>query len=216
MATSEISKADFKRIVYNRYYKPGDWLQVTFGDNKGFIGRFENQENLWVTLNLNGTVLRVMPGHLARFHDDNEIELARQNLIKAGYKWEAGDGTIYWHRKGEGQYGGSELRPPAGLVDSYGHNQPPCTECELPVKRFEGCMCFNCRFWTEKLTLKGIRVDNEHYMHSDDSGAFKGHGGHLFTIQMDSGEILMSSNLWYQGVIPEHFRDKLPDNARFL
>lgn len=41
-------------------------------------------------------------------------------------------------------------------------------------------------------------------------------GGRKFHIQMHDGQVIETTELWHQGTIPEHFRERLPDNANFL
>lgn len=47
--------------------------------------------------------------------------------------------------------------------------------------------------------------------------SFLGHGGRLFKIKMLSdGQIVETNDLWYQGEIPQEYRDRFPDNAEFV
>jgi len=43
-----------------------------------------------------------------------------------------------------------------------------------------------------------------------------GHGGAEFSIEFFDGSQRTTTNLWAGGQIPDHFRERLPDNARFL
>ena len=219
MSTADISRTDFKRIVHNRKYLPGDHLVVMHGDEFiGFHGLFVEFDGIKVVLESDGTRATVWPGNVQRWSDAEEIKLAYWNLLQAGYAWtERRDATMWWNElHGCGQYGGSELNPPGGLVDNFGHREPPCPSCGIIFKRFRGRLCSYCGFWTEKLSMNGIRINGTHYMPSNDTGPFKGYGGHDFKIQMNSGEVIHTSNLWCQGDIPENFRERLPDNASFL
>lgn len=80
--------------------------------------------------------------------------------------------------------------------------------------------CWNCAFWQPKVEAKNdplvVRVDGTHFWIHEGDTAFKGFGGHDFTIQFNDGRVVETSNLWCQGDIPEHFRNDLPDNAVFV
>lgn len=43
-----------------------------------------------------------------------------------------------------------------------------------------------------------------------------GYGGRIFHIEHDNGNVIMTNNLWNHGTIPDRWRDRLPDNARFI
>jgi hypothetical protein len=78
-------------------------------------------------------------------------------------------------------------------------------------------ICFNCNFWREKIPIKDnpscFRIQGEHYQ----LGGEGGFGGREFSIKrFDSEKIITTKCLWSQGTIPEHFRDRLPDNAEFV
>jgi len=88
-------------------------------------------------------------------------------------------------------------------------------------------LCFGCGFWHEKIELartaadRVVRVNGRHFMIGDEPqpGAYRnglGHGGFRFVIRFTDGREVTSHNLWGQGEIPERFRDRLPDNARFV
>jgi hypothetical protein len=106
----------------------------------------------------------------------------------------------------------------------------PCKICDSvvgtdyiePVKSElrEKNICFTCHFWLEKVALKDdprvARIDHVHYMiFPPKTNGFRGFGGRMFTIQFEHITV-RTSNLWYQGEIPEHFWDQLPDNAKFV
>lgn len=92
--------------------------------------------------------------------------------------------------------------------------------------------CFSCSFWQEQLELdNGFRknpenkkvvivVDGFHYVADIDENNkkdfFKGFGGCDHFVEFLDGKVQSFNNVWFQGKIPENFRDKMPDNARFL
>lgn len=84
-------------------------------------------------------------------------------------------------------------------------------------------LCFDCLFWAEQLEehyLKGesVVVDGCHYLVGEESanGWMCGFGGARFDIERFDGTRLTTTNLWHHGQIPGHFRERMPDNARFL
>ena len=107
-----------------------------------------------------------------------------------------------------------------------------CVECGATIsynfsrgitrKMKEQRVCFNCHFWLKLVAEKdeiGIaRIDHEHYYvgKAESWHGFKGLGGRKFIIKWKDGRRIVTNNLWCQGIIPEHFRDRLPDNAEFL
>ena len=55
------------------------------------------------------------------------------------------------------------------------------------------------------------------YSVSDSTGPFKGFGGRKFTFQrISDNSIVESCNVWCEGDVPKHFRDRTPDNAIML
>lgn len=108
----------------------------------------------------------------------------------------------------------------------------PCKKCGNlfsvnymePTKSrlIEKGLCFHCDFWTEKLAIKDIqkvaRIDGNHYMieRDDPTAYFKGFGGAEFKIRFNDGREVITHNLWFQGHIPEYFRNDLPNNAVFV
>jgi hypothetical protein len=88
-------------------------------------------------------------------------------------------------------------------------------------------LCFNCLFWTEKIALafgpdahRIARIEGKHYSvgakHPRGYRGFLGFGGSHFVIEWDDGRREETRNLWSQGPIPDRFRSRLPDNARFV
>lgn len=78
--------------------------------------------------------------------------------------------------------------------------------------------CFNMNFWNECIDDKAIIINGECY---HDGGkkpegyrGFMGHGGALFKIKMNNGEIIETNNLRYNGKIPKD--RNIQDNAVFI
>lgn len=105
-----------------------------------------------------------------------------------------------------------------------------CIKCGIPVNADEyRCseemtrrhMCFTCNFWTDHIQRdhnedKDVFVvaNGKHYIIDESPNpCFKGHCGAKWIIRFNDGRVVKTDNLWFQGYIPELFRDELPDNA---
>ena len=104
-----------------------------------------------------------------------------------------------------------------------------CEVCgkEIEKSQYMGCVicsgeCFQKHFWMEIIKEKdehivingecfcdGGNVDNPSYPR------FLGHSGRRFWICFKDGSTLTTNNLWYNGKIPDEFREQLPDTADF-
>lgn len=106
----------------------------------------------------------------------------------------------------------------------------PCNECGSPISAnylnkedlIKKNLCFGCDFWSSKIPIKDdantVRVNGVHYRITPDNAkaAFQGFGAHEFKIKFNDGRNVVTHNLWCQGEIPVIFKDRLPDNAKFL
>ncbi|MEV0556320.1 hypothetical protein AB0I27_23060 [Streptomyces sp. NPDC050597] len=67
---------------------------------------------------------------------------------------------------------------------------------------------------------KRVVVAGEHYVLGDDKPdypkAFKGFGGRRFAIEFLDGRRIVTHDLWHQGVVPPKWRERYPNNARFV
>lgn len=106
-----------------------------------------------------------------------------------------------------------------------------CVECGQPewgqwVKSAADAMiergeCFECNFWLGKIRDIGdptwVRVNGRCFRIAEEAapGSFRGFGGARYIIRFNDGRLATTTNLWTQGVIPERFRERLPDNAVF-
>lgn len=83
--------------------------------------------------------------------------------------------------------------------------------------------CFNDAFWLEKIEYSDelLIINGECYHVGDEksTSSFRGFCGNNFIIKYIDGinkdKTIFTTNLWYNGVIPEKFRDMLKDNAIF-
>lgn len=103
-----------------------------------------------------------------------------------------------------------------GGCDLLGWNEKTCERLILLG------VCSNCEFWvgyaTRRSDGRAVIVDGQHYMLGDEKSRsyFRGFGGNKFTIRFHDGHMAVSTNLWFQGVVPERWRPQLPDNAVFV
>ena len=104
--------------------------------------------------------------------------------------------------------------------------------CEICGKEFDGktyygeysdcCSgkCFTKKFWNNIVAEKDehIVVDGTCYATAPAPiNGFYGFDGRKFKIKMfDTGEVIETNNLWCQGEIPAEYREKLPNNAKFI
>lgn len=106
-----------------------------------------------------------------------------------------------------------------------------CLECgkeENPNRWLGGAnlvkksLCFQCDHWDDLLARKDdpgtVRIDGVHYMIGKEGGNpnWAGFGGHEFKIRFDDGREVVTHNLWCQGHIAEHFKQRMRDNAVFV
>lgn len=65
---------------------------------------------------------------------------------------------------------------------------------------------------------KRVVVNGEHYYLGDDKPGygFKGFGGHRWEIEFFDGRKVITHDLWHQGTVPPKWRERYPDNARFV
>lgn len=84
-------------------------------------------------------------------------------------------------------------------------------------------LCNSCHRWGElcnrdRLLKDCVRINGKHYIvgpEDDTRRQWRGYGGSKFRIRKFDGGEIVTTNLWHQGDIPDHFRERLPDNAEF-
>lgn len=85
-------------------------------------------------------------------------------------------------------------------------------------------LCFLCLFWNDRIEAqsnpKACVINGQSYQ---DAGrrtggpqSSLGFGGREFHIEFFDGRVIETNNLYGQGKVPERFRDRLPDTARFV
>lgn len=79
--------------------------------------------------------------------------------------------------------------------------------------------CFTCAFWGNRAD-KGCATVIDGATYSPGNGRkgdrYNGMAGRRFDIEYFDGRRITTYDLWYGGVIPDTFRARLPDTARFL
>jgi hypothetical protein len=67
----------------------------------------------------------------------------------------------------------------------------------------------------EKGGQRVIRCQGHHFvLYEYHQTGMRGFDGRTFRFRMlDTGEVIEHDNVWYQGTIPERYREQLPDNA---
>ena len=104
------------------------------------------------------------------------------------------------------------------LPEDERHVCPSC--CEWVESARYPDTCFECSFWEGQIgagnnvVIAGVhyRVDFAQPLKTGDPNHL-GMSGRKYHIQMTDGRSVVTNDLWYQGQIPERFRDRLPDNA---
>ena len=111
-----------------------------------------------------------------------------------------------------------------------------CSECGNKVdernhwslmthnEEYGTCVCIDCMPWDEKARDKSyakrrlITPTYEAFFigDRDTPKQWRGFGGRKFTIVFDDGRIVKTDNLWFDGFVPEHYRDRLQPNGRLF
>lgn len=131
-------------------------------------------------------------------HQTFEIGYYTNPEMVACYQWNRSGGSIQPIRDESDEYRGI------------------CVECDIRVKGDES-ICHGCDHWLDHIKRTADRrivVDGTHYL----VGPVGGFGGAKWVIEFfdPTREGFTTHQLWYQGTIPSHFRDRIPDNARFI
>lgn len=118
--------------------------------------------------------------------------------------------------------------------DYVGHPRPQvhCIECSkyevivwnrsVEMVLRERSLCYSCNFWHEKMLSPGrsLVVDGCRYgigSEGKSDNAHRGFGGQEFLVKFFEGVPfdILTTNLWHNGEVPDHYRDRLPDTAEF-
>ncbi|NDV63966.1 hypothetical protein [Bacteroides sp. 224] len=83
-------------------------------------------------------------------------------------------------------------------------------------------ICFKCAFWLDKIENPNPNreiIDGQHctfHPSQNERSYFQGCGGREFYILRNDKSLAMSNNVWFQGKIPDRFRESLPNTAQFI
>lgn len=109
-----------------------------------------------------------------------------------------------------------------------------CVECggtdratyvsETRERMLARSLCFLCLFWHDRIEAqsnpKACVISGQSFQdagrRTGGSQSSLGFGGREFHIEFFDGRVIETNNLYAQGEVPERFRDRLPDTARFV
>jgi len=103
-----------------------------------------------------------------------------------------------------------------------------CVICNKEIEKSEftnailcSALCYNNHFWEEKVRLHDEYTviadgDRYHLTPSNSGAGWKGFGGATFYVHFHDGRKIQCSNVWHQGEVPPNFKERLPDNAKFI
>jgi len=85
-------------------------------------------------------------------------------------------------------------------------------------------MCFSCNHWRNQMKWDKERgrygyaiIDGSHYVLKPHAEGYpSGLCGATNLIKFNDGHEVACDNLWFQGEIPDCWKDRMPDNAKFV
>lgn len=116
------------------------------------------------------------------------------------------------------------VEPTVSKGDPMAKVDQACAECgekKATVERYAG-LCFSCHYWLQRVNSAGeptsVRADGVQYWLGKEGveqpASWRGSGGARYIIRFFDGREVETLSLWYNGPIPERFRERLPDNAQ--
>lgn len=83
--------------------------------------------------------------------------------------------------------------------------------------------CFSINYWNERVEQQKnndpnlVVINDVVYQIGDENSrsTFRGYDGRTFEIEFFDGRMVTTTNLWFNGGIPEDFKDKIHNNAKF-
>lgn len=83
----------------------------------------------------------------------------------------------------------------------------------------ERVLCFRCSLWTIRAEhpapCREI-IDGKHYVFHPYQLSIQCNSGRVFYILRPDGSVMRSNYVWFQGVVPDIFKDLFPDTARMI
>ena len=174
----------------------------------------------------------VLVGALSSELEPNSYERAPHGLT---LEWHAGEKPYYVrHERAPGSFRQENFATIEDALDRFAEilTQWRCVECgwiesSHYMEEYETAIqaqrvCFSCLFWRSRIAdadamtaiINGQRYQIEADRPGVSSGSL-GFGGSRFVIRFHDGRWIETRNLWTQGKIPAHFRERMPDNAVF-
>lgn len=102
-----------------------------------------------------------------------------------------------------------------------------CEVCgkEIEKSKYYSCCvcsteCFTKAYWLDRIKHKNSKTQVVingivYQIEREDAVGMRGFDGSKYTIEFFDGRKVTTTNLWANGRIPDEFRNKLPDNARW-
>jgi hypothetical protein len=108
------------------------------------------------------------------------------------------------------------------ICNECGAKDYPRLTCDADKLRERG-VCFYCNCWIDRLPMRDearvARIGGYHYVIGKEDPNIplrnRGSAGQKYVIHFFDGREVTTTNLWHQGEIPAHFRERLPDNAEW-
>lgn len=95
-----------------------------------------------------------------------------------------------------------------------------CKICEREVPRLKEDLCSHCEFWldvTKETDIHPIFNGNCYCLAvniiDNRNPKWNGFGGRWFKITFNDGRVFYTNNLFHNGVVPDLWKSKLPDNC---
>lgn len=100
----------------------------------------------------------------------------------------------------------------------YGVVSFTCTECEVPQPYKPGPICYVCAAWLGRIERKAnpAFVIIEHRFYTLGSRDETVYVEHSTKVRLHNGRVVPFVDIHDHGMIPERFRDRLPNNAEFV
>jgi hypothetical protein len=104
-----------------------------------------------------------------------------------------------------------------GAILTANYVEPTRTEI------LESGLCFHCNFWRKQANSKDPkRLIIDGHIYGDGGNQpnasrkdWLGFGGTVWIIERD-GKVWQTNNLWSGSTVPQEYRERMPDNARFV
>ena len=102
-------------------------------------------------------------------------------------------------------------------IDIRDYRRAPLKEMMLQEK-----LCYSCAYWVDIINNPPLhsQIINGRFLTFNpwetEISVFDADGKESFYIMQTDGDVRRSNNVWFQGEVPERFRNLLPDTARYI